>query len=160
MEPRLRKPLANAGLIVAGSGGKCTVLARYGDSNKWSQPSFCYLASAGLQIGADVCEAVVLLMTDTGMRAVEKSEALGRQTSPTEGGSSAGAADVLVFTRQTEGSSVGASLTGAYLTPADGLNKAYYEKIVTARAVFERKEVYNRNASFSMRRYKWLGSIS
>jgi hypothetical protein len=39
------------------------------------------------------------------------------------------------------------ALTGAYLTPADDFNKVYYGKVVTARAVFERKEVYNRDTS-------------
>ena len=136
-----------AGLILGGSGGKCTALARYGNSDKWSQPWFCNVASVGLQIGTDVREAVVLVMTEMGMQAVMTSEALDQHAKYREGGSSGAEADVLMFTRQTEGSSAGRSLTGAYLFPADGYNNAYYGKTVTARAVFERKEVYNRDAS-------------
>jgi len=139
-----------AGLIVGGAGGKCTVLARYGDSNKWSQPWFCDLAagSVGLQIGAGVSEVILLIMTDKGMEAVKKSQTiLGQDASTADGSSPKSQGDTLVFARKTEGAFAGSPLTGSVLSPADGLNKAYYGKVVTARDVFERKEVYNRDAS-------------
>lgn len=142
--------LAAASLVVGGAGGKCTVLARYGDSNKWSQPWFCNLAagSVGLQIGADVSEVVMLIMTDKGMQAVKKSQTIFDGDATTaDGASHESQGNALVFVRRTEGASAGASLTGGVLSPADGFNNAYYGKAVTARDVFERKEVYNRDAS-------------
>lgn len=139
-----------AGLIVGGAGGKCTVLARYGDSNKWSQPWFCDLTagSVGLQIGAGVSEVLILIMTDKGMEAVKKSQSiLGRDASTADGSSPESRGDTLVFARKTGGAFAGSPLTGSVLSPADGLNNAYYGKVVTARDVFERKEVYNRDSS-------------
>ena len=100
-----------------------------------------------LEVGADVTEVIALVMTEAGRRAVEKSQPLDARAAPKTGVDSGRTADLLVFSRQTEGSSAAESLTGAYLSPADGFNKAYYGKVVTARAVFERKEVYNRDAS-------------
>ena len=59
-----------------------------------------------------------------------------------DGASDESQGDTLVFAGRTEGASAGASLTGGMLPPADGFNKAYYGKVVTARDLFERKEVY------------------
>jgi len=94
-----------------------------------------------------VREVVALVMTDAGMEAVKKSEPMDAQVSPIGGADTSGKVDLLAFVRQTEGAGAGKSLSGVYFSPADGLNEAYYGKVVTSRAVSDRKEVYNRDAS-------------
>ena len=66
--------LLRGGFIFGGRGGNAVMLVRLPDGN-WSYPAFYGVGggSFGLQIGGQVSQLVLTIMTDKGLRAVEQS---------------------------------------------------------------------------------------
>lgn len=129
--------VTRAAFVFGGSGGEALVLAR-DQSGNWTGPAFYNLGagSVGLQIGADVSEVVVLVMSEKALNGLlSRSFKLGGDASITAGpvGAGAGAtpnADMVAFVR-SKGAYVGVSLDGVVLSPDDGANQAFYGRAVT-----------------------------
>ena len=66
--------LVKGGFFVGGEGGNGTLMARHG--NRWSDPAFYTLGSAsfGLQIGLEVAEVVLFVMSDRALNAWMRDE--------------------------------------------------------------------------------------
>lgn len=139
-----------AGLIFGGSGGSGVVLAR--NAGSWHGPSFYTLATAsfGLQLGGDVSEIVVLVMTPRGMGALlSPSMRPGMDASIAAGpvGVGAGRApkpdtDFLYYTR-SKGFYGGVSLAGAMIRPDEEANTAYYGRPASSREILVRGSLHN-----------------
>lgn len=145
--PRLTK----VGFIIGGSGGK-GVLLRKLDSGEWSYPAFYTMGSGtiGAQIGGEVSEIILMIMTKGGMDSLLSSSfKLGTDASVAAGpvgvGAKAAAADILAFSR-TKGAFAGVSFEGSVIKVDADLNAAYYGKEVRTSDIFILRGVSNPHA--------------
>ena len=149
--------VTRAAFVVGGSGGQAIVLAREGTSTEWSGPAFYKLGagSLGLQIGVDVSEIVMVVMSDKGLNALLSPKfTLGGDASVVAGPVGAAAsravgADIVTFAR-SKGAYAGVSLAGAALRPDTAANEAYYGKSASPVDILVRRNVSN-EASASLR---------
>ena len=129
--------ITRAGFVVGGSGGEAVVLAR-DQGGRWVGPAFYNLGagSVGLQIGVDVSEVVILVMSDKALNGLlSRNLALGGDASITAGPVGAGAAaavttDMVSFAR-SKGVFAGVSFDGAVISPDDAANEAFYGRPAT-----------------------------
>jgi lipid-binding SYLF domain-containing protein len=126
--------VVRAGFIFGGSGGRGVLIARGDEGNDWSPPVFYTMGSGsvGLQIGAQVSEVVLLIMSQKGIDALLSSKVqFGGDVSiaagPVGTGVQGANADVLGFVR-AKGAFAGLSLDSAYVDPDDSRNAAYYDR--------------------------------
>jgi lipid-binding SYLF domain-containing protein len=126
--------VVRAGFIFGGSGGRGVLVARPDAGSDWSPPVFYTMGSGsvGLQIGAQVSEVVLLIMSQKGVDALLSSKVqFGGDVSIAAGPVGAGVqganADVLGFVR-AKGAFAGLSLDSAYVDPDDSRNGAYYDR--------------------------------
>jgi SH3 domain-containing YSC84-like protein 1 len=136
--------LVKGGFFVGGEGGNAVLMARHGD--RWSYPAFYVLASAsfGLQIGLEVAEVVLFVMSDRALQAWMKNEVkLGGQAGLTVLvlGSNASAAatthggvDVIAWAK-SKGAYAGITLEGSVITPRNEWTTAYYGRPLTPSQV-------------------------
>lgn len=141
--------MVKGGFIIGASGGSGVLLGRGEDGKTWSEPVFYTLGSVtfGLQIGGEVSEIALLVMTDKGMDSLLSSSAkLGGDISVAAGPVGAGAkaqiADILAFSR-TKGLYGGINLEGAIIDVRDDWNRDYYGKAVRPVDVLVKKSVSN-----------------
>lgn len=141
-----------AGFILGGSGGGGLMLARSPRSGVWSYPAFYRLGSItfGLQIGGEVSEIVLLVMTQRGVDALMASSfKLGGDVSiavgPVGAGAKAQTADIIAFSR-TKGLYGGINLEGGVVSTHDSGNRAYYGRTVSPADIVIRRTVRNRGA--------------
>ncbi|MGE0256420.1 MAG: lipid-binding SYLF domain-containing protein [Alphaproteobacteria bacterium] len=138
--------LYRGAFIIGGEGGDGVLVARGGDG-KWGGPAFVRLISAsiGLQIGGQVAEAMLLVMTDSALEALLADKVkLGADVAVTVGPVGAGAAagtstavqgaDVWAFSR-AEGLFGGGALGGGVLEQREQSNAAYYGGAVGVREI-------------------------
>jgi len=128
--------MIRGGFFVGGAGGIGVILERQPDGG-WSPPAFYTLAggSLGLQIGGQVSEVVLAIMTEEGLRALqERRVTLGADVSVAAAnlgigrGASTGLemnADMYAFSRN-QGLYLGGALEGTVMTPASEWNSDYY----------------------------------
>ncbi len=126
------------GFIIGGSGGSGVMLARRPDI-EWSYPAFYTMGSVtfGLQIGGEVQEIVLVIMSKAGRDAMLTNEfKLGADISvaagPVGAGAKAQTADVLAFSRTKGGLYGGLNLEGAVIATREAWNRAYYGEDVRA----------------------------
>jgi lipid-binding SYLF domain-containing protein len=136
--------LVKGGFVFGGEGGNGILLARRG--NSWSKPAFYMIASAsfGLQIGLEVAELILFVMSDRALQAWMQDEVkLGANAGLTVlvVGSNAGAAatthanvDVIAWAK-AKGAYAGLTLEGSIIKPRNDWNTAYYGHPVTPREV-------------------------
>lgn len=146
--PRLLK----GGFIVGGSGGSGVLLARDPVSGGWSPPAFYTLGSitVGLQVGGEVSEIVMMVMTDRGLDSLLGSTAtLGGDISVAAGpigiGAKASLADIIAYSR-SRGLYGGINLEGAVIVTRDSWNHAYYGRRVIPSDILIRRTVSNPEA--------------
>ncbi len=127
-----------AGFIIGGSGGSGVMLARRPETG-WSYPAFYTMGSVtfGLQIGGEVQEIVLVIMSKAGRDAMLTNDfKLGADISvaagPVGAGAKAQTADVLAFSRTKGGLYGGLNLEGAVIATREGWNRAYYGEDVRA----------------------------
>ena len=144
--------MMRGGFIIGGSGGSGALLAQDYKSGKWSYPAFYTMGSVsfGLQIGADVSEIILMVMTNKGMNAMLSTEfKLGADIAIAAGpvGASAKAqtADVLAFGR-SKGAFGGISVEGAVISPRYEWNTTYYGKEVRLVDILINQTVSNPQA--------------
>ena len=156
--PRLYK----AGFLFgfsAGTGVLLTYNQEYDQENPseqshWSNPAFYTLISlsAGAQIGIEVAEAVLVIMTQKGIEAMLSSKLqLGADVSialgPIGAGLQMATADVLQYTR-AKGVFAGLTFEGAILSPREALNEIYYGKPASPMDVLIKRNVVNAQADY------------
>ncbi len=118
------------GFIIGGSGGTGVLLKRR--DRDWSNPAFYTIGSVtiGFQIGGEVSEILLLVMTDRGVeRLMTSSFKLGADLSvaagPVGAGAKAQTVDVLAFAR-SKGLYGGINLEGAVIKIRNDYNADYY----------------------------------
>jgi lipid-binding SYLF domain-containing protein len=136
--------LVKAGFFFGGEGGNGVLLARRGSG--WSKPAFYLIGSAsfGLQIGAEVAELILFVMSERALQAWMQNEVkLGAEAGLTVlvVGSNAQAAtttnlnvDVIAWAK-SKGAYAGLTLEGSIIKPRNEWNTAYYGHAVTPREV-------------------------
>lgn len=141
------------GFIWGGSGGNGVLLAKSAKDDGWTSPAFYTLGSVtfGLQIGAEVAEIILLVMTDRGKeRVINSSLKLGADASiaagPVGAGAKAQTADILAFSR-AKGVYGGINLEGAVIKQRDAWNEAYYGQAVRPSDIILRENVANTQAA-------------
>ena len=139
--------VGRGGFIFGGSGGEAVALVREANG-EWSNPAFYKIASAsvGAQIGGDVSEIVMLLMTDKAVNGLLNPKFdLGADASIAAGPMGMGTqrditADILSYTK-ARGAYAGVSVGGAYIQPDEAANEAYYGKPATPTDILVRRNV-------------------
>lgn len=136
--------LIKASFIFGGEGGSGLLLAK--TAGTWSQPANYTLAagSVGFQIGGEVSEVMLLLMSNRAVEAILRNEfKLGADASvaagPVGGGIEASTttnlgADILSYSR-SKGLAIGVSLEGAVITARHARNEAYYGRSAHPRDI-------------------------
>ena len=138
--------------VVGGAGGSGVFVAK-GAKGQWAGPAFYTIGegSFGLQAGAEAAEVVLLAMTERGVHALLNSSAkLGADASLTLGPVGVGAAaatanlsaDIIAFSR-TKGLFGGIAVDGAAVVVRNGLNYAYYNKIIGPVDILMHRKVSN-----------------
>ncbi len=147
--------LIRGGFFVGGEGGTGVLLRRLEDGS-WSHPAFVNLASGsfGLQIGGQVAEFALTIMTEQGLNAVlQRSFTLGVDANAAIAslGSGVGAstgldldADMYAFSR-TQGLFIGGALEGTVISQRQGWNQAYYGHAAAVTEILQGR-VSNRHA--------------
>lgn len=137
--------LFKGGFFLGAEGGNGVLLARNADGS-WSDPSFMLLASGslGLQIGGEVSEMVVSIMTEQGLNAIlEHKGRIGADVSAALFVVGMGIdahtgfdsnADMYAFSR-SKGLFLGGALEGGVISPKDSWNEAYYGTPATSRDI-------------------------
>jgi len=130
--------MIKGGYIIGGSGGSGVMLARRPEL-EWSYPAFYTMGSVtlGLQIGGEVSEIVLVVMSKAGRDAMLTNEfKLGGDVSvaagPVGAGAKAQTADVLAFSRTKGGLYGGLNIEGAVIATREGWNRTYYGSDVRA----------------------------
>lgn len=138
--------LYRGGFIVGAEGGEGVLLIRR-DDGSWSPPAFYFMGggSFGLQIGGQISETVLTIMTERGVNALlDRRVRVGADMSgaiiAVGGGIEAGSAldldaDLYAFSR-TQGLFAGLSLEGAVIGDLGQRNVNYYGSGATPRAIF------------------------
>ena len=143
--------LVKGGLIFGGSGGSGVLLVK-GDGNIWSDPAFYTMGSGtvGFQIGIEVSEIILMVMTEKGVDALLTSSfKLGGDVSiaagPIGAGAKAQTADILAFSR-TKGIYGGVNIEGAVLKIRNDWNHDYYGKETSPREILIERSATNSHA--------------
>ncbi|MGF1454288.1 MAG: lipid-binding SYLF domain-containing protein [Alphaproteobacteria bacterium] len=120
------------GFIIGGSGGTGVLMTRR--TADWSAPAFYTIGSFtfGLQIGGEVSELLLMVMTDRGVeRLLTSTFKLGADLSvaagPVGAGAKAQTVDVLAFAR-TKGLYGGINVEGAVIKIRNDYNEDYYDR--------------------------------
>lgn len=140
--------------FIGGSGGSGVLLVRDEKTGKWSQPAFYTVGSGsfGLQFGGQALEAVLMVMTPKGIKALYSSSfnlggdmavAAGPVGVRAEGSTPMNfSADFISFAR-SKGAFIGFSLEGAVIATRDKWNEAYYGKPVSPAEIIVKGSVNN-----------------
>jgi lipid-binding SYLF domain-containing protein len=148
--------LVKGGFIIGGEGGSGVLVVRDA-ARGWSYPAFYTLAagSLGLQIGGQVSEVVLTVMSDKALDAViDNQMKLGGDVSMAAGPLGKGVeastttnleADVYSFAK-TAGLFGGVSLEGAGILKRDSWNANYYGSGATPYAILIERRFSNPNA--------------
>ncbi|MFC1533944.1 lipid-binding SYLF domain-containing protein [Thermodesulfobacteriota bacterium] len=143
--------------FLGGSGGRGVLLVRDQEAGKWFGPAFYIMGSVsfGLQFGGQKSEAIILVMTNKGIKSLQKTSVkLGGDISVAAGPIGIGAqgatapsfkVDYITFARSM-GAFIGISLDGAIIEESYNWNKAYYGKPVRPRDIIITRSATNPNS--------------
>ena len=144
--------MVKAGFIFGASGGSGVLLARGKGDSGWSNPAFYALGSVtfGLQIGAEVSQIVLLIMSEKGLKSLLKSSAklgadIGVAVGPVGAGAKAQTSDILAYS-VSKGLYGGINVEGAVLDVQDDSNRDYYGKKVSPADILIERKVSNDGA--------------
>jgi lipid-binding SYLF domain-containing protein len=143
--------LVKGGFIFGGSGGSGVLLVK-GNGNIWSDPAFYTMGSGtvGFQIGVEVSEIILMIMTDKGVDALLTSSfKLGGDVSiaagPIGAGAKAQTTDILAFSR-SKGIYGGINIEGAVLKIRKDWNHDYYGSDTSPREILIERTATNSHA--------------
>ncbi len=142
--------------IFGGSGADCVLVARDA-AGGWSYPAFYGLGSgsAGLQIGIEDSEIMMMILTDKGLAAVMDSQfKLGAGASVAfisigagvEGATTANFGADIVVAGSSRGLFAGLSLQGSVIHTRTNYNRAYYGQDLAARQIVLQMQARNPGA--------------
>jgi lipid-binding SYLF domain-containing protein len=130
--------VTRAAFVFGGSGGDAIVLARDARGARWVGPAFYNMGagSVGFQIGVDVSEVIILVMTQKALDALlSPSLKVGADVSIAAGpvgvGTSSTVTTDLVSFARSKGAYAGLSLEGVVIKPDSGANGAFYGRAVS-----------------------------
>jgi lipid-binding SYLF domain-containing protein len=144
--------------FVGGSGGRGVLVVKDPDAGQWFGPAFYTMGSVsfGLQFGGQKSEAIVLVMTEKGVRSLQNTSVkLGADVSIAAGPIGMGAqgatapslnVDYISFMRSM-GAFIGVSLDGAVIDENYDWNKAYYGKAVRPEDILVTHSATSPNAA-------------
>jgi lipid-binding SYLF domain-containing protein len=139
--------LVKGGFFVGGEGGDAVLISRT-QGRAWGQPAFYVIGSAsfGLQIGLEVAELVLFVMSERALQAFMRDEfKIGAEAGLTVlvVGSNAqaattanGHADIVAWAK-SKGAYAGITLEGSVIKPRTEWNAAYYGRPVTAAQIVD-----------------------
>ena len=139
--------LLRGGFIIGGEGGIGVMMTRQADGS-WSYPAFVTMAagSVGLQIGGQVSEMLLLVMTQEGLDSLmDRYVTLGADANVAVITMGAGVeartgldlnADMYAFSRN-QGLFAGGALEGSVVSSYTDWNELYYSRGATPRAIFQ-----------------------
>jgi lipid-binding SYLF domain-containing protein len=142
-----------AGFFFGGEGGRAVLMVR-GPSGSWSDPAFYTIASGsfGLQIGAQVAEMIMFVMSERALNALMANKfeigadagiAVATLGSTVAGATTSNAgADIIVWA-SSSGAYAGISLQGTLVQPHADANAAYYGNPVTSSEIVLQRSVHN-----------------
>lgn len=137
--------LLKGAFLIGGEGGSGVLLSRDVEG-KWSNPAFYTMGaiSFGLQIGGQASEAMLIIMTDRGLKSViEDQVKLGADVSVAAGPVGVGAeastttalnADIYSYS-VTQGLYMGGSLEGAVVARREDFNRYFYGPEATVEGI-------------------------
>ncbi|MCB9959492.1 MAG: lipid-binding SYLF domain-containing protein [Rhodospirillaceae bacterium] len=143
--------LYRGGFLVGGEGGIGVFLVRRTDGS-WGYPAFYLMAGAsfGLQIGGQISELILVVMTDRGIEAIlSRYATLGADANVAVIAVGAGVeartgmdldADMYAFARN-QGLFAGLTLEGQVITPQESRNAAYYGSGASERDILAGRRV-------------------
>lgn len=142
------------GFIIGGSGGTGVLLVKDEKTGDWNQPVFYTIGtmSIGLQLGGEVAEMLVMVMSDKGIDSLYASSfKLGGEASIVVGPVGSGAkqnamADFISFAK-SKGAYAGLNLEGSVVAVRDSYNEAYYGKEVRPVEIIVEKKVSNNGSA-------------
>lgn len=148
--------VVKGGLLVGAEGGTGVLLAK-APNGEWSYPAFFSMGSAsfGLQVGGQLSEVMLLIMTGKGLEAILNDQIkIGGELSGAAGPKGAGLdastttnldVDVLSYA-VGEGIYVGVNIEGTLIFPREALNRDYYDTNTTPEGIVLEGKVGNRHA--------------
>ncbi len=142
------------GFILGGSGGRAVLLSPDPKTGKWGGPAFYTLVtgSIGFQVGIDVSEVVMLVMTDKGFNSLlGGSFKFGGDVGVAAGPVGAGAkssilSDFVTYSR-AKGIYGGLNLDGASMSSNVDWNQSYYKQPASATDILVRHTATNPGAA-------------
>jgi lipid-binding SYLF domain-containing protein len=144
--------VVKAGFIFGGSGGRAVYVAR-DDMGQWVGPAFYNLstASVGFQIGVEVAEVVIMVMTDKGANSLLATNfKMGGDASvaagPVGAGTQASVQEDFISYSRSKGLYGGLNFEGTVVKTADDWNRTYYGKPVLPPDILLKRSVHNRQA--------------
>lgn len=148
--------IIKAGFFFGGEGGNGVLLTRQNGS--WSNPAFYSLGSAsfGLQIGVQVSETVLFIMSQRALDAILANKVkIGAAAGITavnlgsnvEAATSTSLRGDIVVWASSSGAYVGLTLNGSVIEPRASFNQAYYGRPLSTRDVTVRRTVRNPGAA-------------
>jgi lipid-binding SYLF domain-containing protein len=137
--------LVKGGFFVGGEGGDGVLVSRTA-GRAWGQPAFYVIGSAsfGLQIGIEVAELVLFIMSERALRAFMQNEfKIGAEAGLTvlvvgtnaQAAATANAGADIIAWAKSKGAYAGITLEGSIIKPRDEWNAAYYGRPVTASQI-------------------------
>lgn len=142
-----------AAFLVGGSGGSGALLIKDEETGEWSEPAFFTMGSGsiGLQIGGKVAQTLLMIMSQKGVDAFQKTKFqlgadLAVTTGPVGGKIQGATADAYAYSL-SKGAFLGMSLEGAVISPRDKWNEAFYGKAVTPSDILIARTVSNPQSS-------------
>ena len=136
--------LVKGGFVFGAEGGEGVLLARRGHG--WSSPAFYTIGSAsfGLQIGVELAQLVMFVMSDRALRAIERDKfklgagagltviTVGANAQAATGGNLSG--DIIVWS-STKGAYGGLTVEGSVLAPETDANEDFYGHRANVREI-------------------------
>ncbi len=125
--------MIRGGFVVGGAGGSGVLFARDMNTGLWNGPAFYSIGSLtfGLQIGGEVSQVVMFVMTGKGMNSMMSSSfKLGADVTmaagPIGGGAKTTTTDILAYAR-SKGAFGGFTVEGGVMQTKDSWNISYYD---------------------------------
>jgi lipid-binding SYLF domain-containing protein len=152
--------LVKGGFFIGGEGGDGVLISRT-SGREWGQPAFYALGSAsfGLQIGVEVAELVLFIMTERALRGfMRDSFKLGAEAGLTvvtigsnaQAAATLNGADIIAWAK-SKGAYAGLTLEGSIISPLSDMNAAYYGRPATSAQIIDGSVTASSQAATALR---------
>ncbi len=153
--------LVKGGFFVGGEGGDGVLISR-SSGRGWGQPAFYALGSAsfGLQIGVEVAELVLFVMSERALRGFMQDDfKLGAEAGLTvltigsnaQAAATLNGADIIAWAK-SKGAYAGLTLEGSIIRPLNDWNASFYGHPVTTAQIVDGSVSASSGAADALRR--------